>query len=242
MKVLAIGNSFSQDATRYLHQIAASAGTDMTVYNLYISGCSLQTHYLNMLENSKKYSFEFNGVATGIFLSIKEALMAYNWDYITLQQVSTKSAYYESYQPYLNELAAYVRKYCPHSRIMIHQTWAYEEGSDRLLNIAHFDTVAAMLAGIRESYQKAAEEIDAYGIIPSGEAMFRVLENGLEKIHRDTYHATYGPGRYLLGLIWFGTLTGKSVDDVSFAALDEEVSDETLRIVKETAKEILSAE
>jgi hypothetical protein len=55
MKVLATGNSLSQDATRYLHQIAASAGTDMTVYNLYIGGCTLQTHYLNMLENSKKF-------------------------------------------------------------------------------------------------------------------------------------------------------------------------------------------
>ena len=41
MKVLAIGNSFSQDATRYLHQIAKANQFDLKVVNLYIGGCSL---------------------------------------------------------------------------------------------------------------------------------------------------------------------------------------------------------
>lgn len=44
MKILAIGNSFSQDATRYLQDIAASAGENLFVRNLYIGGCSLEMH------------------------------------------------------------------------------------------------------------------------------------------------------------------------------------------------------
>ena len=43
--VLAIGNSFSQDATHYLHQIAASDNVEMKVVNLYIGGCSLEQHW-----------------------------------------------------------------------------------------------------------------------------------------------------------------------------------------------------
>ena len=48
MKVLAIGNSFSQDATHYLHKIAASDGVEMKVVNLYIGGCSLEQHWKNI--------------------------------------------------------------------------------------------------------------------------------------------------------------------------------------------------
>ena len=49
MRVLAIGNSYSQDATRYLYGIARAGGVDVKVVNLYIGGCSLSRHYRNML-------------------------------------------------------------------------------------------------------------------------------------------------------------------------------------------------
>ena len=44
MKVLAIGNSYSCDGTRYLWQIAKSAGETITVANLVIGGCPLRKH------------------------------------------------------------------------------------------------------------------------------------------------------------------------------------------------------
>ena len=52
MKILAIGNSFSQDATRYLHQIAKADNYDLTVVNLYIGGCSMETHWNNIEKNN----------------------------------------------------------------------------------------------------------------------------------------------------------------------------------------------
>ena len=45
MKVLAIGNSFSNDAMRYLHEIAKADGVDMKTVNLFIGGCPLSRHY-----------------------------------------------------------------------------------------------------------------------------------------------------------------------------------------------------
>ena len=50
-KVLAIGNSFSRDATCYLHQIAKGAGVDAKIVNLYIGGCSLERHWQNIEKN-----------------------------------------------------------------------------------------------------------------------------------------------------------------------------------------------
>ena len=48
MKILAIGNSFSQDELRFLHGIAKSAGQEVMTANLYIGGCSLETHIKNI--------------------------------------------------------------------------------------------------------------------------------------------------------------------------------------------------
>ena len=48
MNLPAIGNSFSQDAARYLHGIARSMGKKWNTANLYIGGCSLDRHFRNM--------------------------------------------------------------------------------------------------------------------------------------------------------------------------------------------------
>ena len=67
MKLLSIGNSFSQDAQRYLHRLAKNDGTDLKTVNLYIGGCSLRTHYLNMLDDNAAYDFQFNGESSARF-------------------------------------------------------------------------------------------------------------------------------------------------------------------------------
>ena len=64
MKILSIGNSFSQDAQRYLHNLAKFNGDNIKCVNLYIGGCPLRTHYINVLEDNKAYDFEFNGEKT----------------------------------------------------------------------------------------------------------------------------------------------------------------------------------
>lgn len=63
-------------------------------------------------------------------ISLPEALRLRTWDAVTLQRSSGMSGEYDSYQPYLNELAAAVRTACPGARLFIHQTWAYEDGAD----------------------------------------------------------------------------------------------------------------
>ena len=168
MKVLSIGNSFSQDATRYLHQIARAEGCDLLAVNLYIGGCPLSLHYENMQEDATAYSLEVNGCTTGFAASIREALLANEWDYVTLQQVSHLSHRYESYQPYLNELAAYVRSLCPGAELLIHQTWAYEQGSKRLTEELGYQDQGEMYRDLKAAYEQAAAAIEAKGIIPSG--------------------------------------------------------------------------
>ena len=60
MNILSIGNSFSTDAQRYLHQIAKADGEVLKCYNLCIGGCTLSRHYRNMLSEQQKYDLEMN--------------------------------------------------------------------------------------------------------------------------------------------------------------------------------------
>ena len=46
--VLSIGNSFSQDAHRYLHDVARNEGVVLETANLYVGGCPLERHFRNM--------------------------------------------------------------------------------------------------------------------------------------------------------------------------------------------------
>ena len=228
MQILAIGNSFSQDATRYLHRLARAAGEKLTVVNLYIGGCSLERHFRNMHSEERAYELQINGERSGFFVSLKEALLNRAWDVVTLQQASHHSPKYESYQPYLGELSAYVKKLCPMAKQVIHQTWAYEADSDKLKLQMGYERPEQMTADI---------VMDA--IIPSGELMAKMLGNGMEKVHRDTYHASLGAGRYGLALLWYAVLTGKPITDNAFDDFDVAVSDEEREIVIRSVSEIV---
>ena len=86
MKILAIGNSFSEDAMRYLHEIAVAGGKDVQTVNLYIGGCSMETHWNNIVNEAPLYMYQKNGQLSDRYVSIQEALDEQEWDIITCQQ------------------------------------------------------------------------------------------------------------------------------------------------------------
>ncbi|MBQ4087559.1 MAG: DUF4886 domain-containing protein [Clostridia bacterium] len=234
INVLAIGNSFSQDATRYLRKVAQAAGDDIKVVNLYIGGCPLWRHYKNICEDAPAYSLEIDGESTGFFVSIRQALLTREWDFVTMQQVSNQSPDYDTYQPYLDALSDYVLTYSPKAKQVIHQTWAYENGSARLCEELGYQADAEMFEKVRQSYAQAADDISADLIIPSGEAMLLAANQGFS-MHRDTFHASYGIGRYLLAATWYEALTGKSTIGTPLFPLDIFADENELITMQEIA-------
>ena len=238
MNILSIGNSFSCDAQRYLHSIAKADGVELSTFNLFIGGCSLSRHYRNMLSKERAYTLEMNGESTDFCVSMEEALLNRDWDIITIQQVSNEAPFYETYQPYLSSIADYVRKLVPKAKIVIHQTWAYEQNSYRLNTELGYSDHKDMFSDIENAYKKAADEIGADFIIPSGELFQLLIANGIEKVHRDTFHADFGIGRYALGLLWYAMLTGNDVRSNIFCSLDENATAEQIEIAKKCVAEI----
>ena len=95
IKILAIGNSFSVDAVEYLWDMLDAAGIEeIVIGNLYIGGCSLDTHWTNMSGNLGAYTFYYNDSGkweTQSKKSVLYALQLEEWDYITVQQASPES-------------------------------------------------------------------------------------------------------------------------------------------------------
>ncbi len=237
MNILSIGNSFSHDAQRYLHRIAKADGYTLNTFNLYIGGCPLSRHYRNMLSEKNAYTLGMNGESTGFEVSLKDALLNRDWDVVTIQQASKNSPYYDTYQPYLDKLVEYVRLCVPKAKIAIHQTWAYEQDSQRLNVELGYNDHTDMFKDIEKAYEKACKAIDADFVIPSGELFQKLIASGIEKVHRDTFHASLGLGRYALGLLWYSVLTGNDIKSNTFSDFDEEISDDEIQIAKKCVEE-----
>ena len=229
MKILSIGNSFSEDAQRYLTALGHSMGLEIKCVNLCIGGCTLVRHYNNMQSGAADYLVQECGSNVREGARLEEILLSDSFDVITLQEASVRSVEYRNFQPYLSELAQYIRKKCPTAKIALHETWGYESFTDRIKNLG-FSEHAEMFSAIERAYIMAAEDIKADYLIPSGKVMATLYESGL-KIHRDGFHASRGVGRYAIALTWLKTLMGVSVVGNSFADLEEEITDDERRIV-----------
>ena len=108
LKILTVGNSFGEDATRYLYGVARAAGDEVKIAMLFIGGCSLYRHYRNMLSEERAYAYQINGMHSGLHVSLKEALLSDEWDFVVTQQCSPDSGSIETYYPYVTVLADYV--------------------------------------------------------------------------------------------------------------------------------------
>ncbi|MEA4888334.1 MAG: DUF4886 domain-containing protein [Clostridiaceae bacterium] len=216
-KILAIGNSFSEDAAAYLHDIAQQDGVETQVVNLYIGGCSLQQHDENITHDARVYRYDLNGSATDRPVSVKEALTEDDWDIVTLQQASHDSGLERTYYPYIINLSAYIKKYAPAASQMIHETWAYEINSSHEAFQRYDKNQDQMYRSLKAAYEKAADTLNL-AIIPCGEVIqnlrrlpeFDVAAGG-RSLCRDGYHMHMIYGRYAAAATWYETIFKKNI-------------------------------
>ena len=238
MKILSIGNSFSQDAHAYLHDAAASAGLSLDCVNLYIGGCSLERHYNNLLSGEKAYVPEYNGRAESELVSLPEMLAGERYDIVTLQQASHFSGKYETYDPYITELYGAVRKNQPHAKIYIHETWAYETDCQYPLFANYGCSQAEMYRSLREAYSRISREL-GLELIPAGSCVQYFRENlpqfdyahGGKPLTRDGFHMSIPIGRLIVALVWLEKLFGADASKSVF--VPAEAADEDTALLPE---------
>ncbi len=236
MNVLCIGNSFSQDATRYLHQISDE---ELYVRNLYIGGCSLETHYNNIIEDKADYEYQKNGRMLRM-ISVKEALGKKKWDVVSVQQVSHYSGMAETYEPYLPYILGYIKGACPDAKIVFHRTWAYSDFSDHGGFVNYENSRPKMFDAIVSASSELCKKYNLE-IIPNGDAVEEArrlpeFDERTNPITRDGFHLSLDYGRYLAGLVMFKYVTGKSATAVTYEP--EDTNPEICKKLKEIAEQI----
>lgn len=224
LRVLMIGNSFSVCVGNQLPGIVRSApDCELRLTSAYIGGCSFERHWNNIVETEadpaaaqysvvdwatdgtndvKKTKHEEKG-------SINALISRDDWDVITIQQASPKSWDYATYQPFADNLVAYIREHAPHAQIWIQQTWAYNTADGRIQEGGAwgFDQ-AEMHRRIRDAYAELSRHLDNAPVIHTGDAVawFRerkapdtadVVGNGKDTIHLNNR------GHYLQAATWF---------------------------------------
>ncbi len=228
MKVLSIGNSFSTDAHRFLTLLAKAENENIETANLFIGGCSLESHWVNFTENNPFYDLELCGNEGERKITISEALKMEKWDVITLQQVSHMSGMPQTYEPFFKNLEKVVRETNPQAKLYFHQTWAYEKGSEHP-GFANYDcSQQKMYECIVKTSKVKAESINA-GIIPVGENVQFIrenvpefdYENGGLSLCRDSFHLSFDYGRFTAAAVWFRTLTGRKISINEFENFDK---------------------
>jgi hypothetical protein len=176
LKLLTIGNSFSDDAIAVLPALAKAGGKTLVIGRASIGGCSLERHAQNL-----KYAEEGNPEARAYKnfihpksgekgdVTLVEAISAEAWDVVTIQQWSRLSFKPETFEPFAGKLIRAIRDYSPNAEIVVHETWAYREDHSIFRNDQGF-TPARMYADISRTYRDFADS-RGFRLLPVGDSM-----------------------------------------------------------------------
>lgn len=193
IRLLTVGNSFSQNATRQLGNLVTNAGHILIHQPIVVGGASLELHW------GRAAAFEKDPTTTnGLYgkQSLKQHLVAQPWDFVTIQQASIKSHDAATYRPFAKQLHDYIKQHAPKAEVLMHQTWAYRVDDPRFKVAApkagEPKTQAEMYEQLTRAYTTIAAEL---GIrrLPVGDAftLRTPMRNGpTDRIPSSTSRAT----------------------------------------------------
>ncbi|MBD1427273.1 DUF4886 domain-containing protein [Sphingobacterium arenae] len=240
IKILAIGNSFSEDGIEnYLHELGTANGKKMIIGNLYIGGAPLSLHVKNANEDAAKYQYRKIGLdgkkITTKDVRISQALSNENWDYISFQQASPLSGKFDVVIESLPKLVSYVRgKVNPEAQFVYHQTWAYQHDSNHKGFANYNRDQLTMYKAIADVSKKVSKLGDFKYIIPAGTAIQNARTSSMgDTFTRDGYHLQLDYGRFTAACTWYEKIFGEDVRKNSYKP--EKVTELQAKIAKEAA-------
>ena len=246
VRILAIGNSFSEDAVdQYFHEICAAAGKKVVVGDLYIPGCPLERHHLNALADSAAYRFRRIGLdgatITASPVKLGAALASDEWDFVSFQQSSPLSGLYSSYVT-LSPLMEYVDSVAGGNPVyMWHQTWAYSPDSAHGAFPNYGSDQKIMYDSIMGASRRVMADHPALSVlIPSGTAIQAArMAGGDYDLTRDGYHLDLLTGRYTAACTWFEAIFGESMVGNPYRPAG--MTEEQARLAQEAAHTAVSS-
>ncbi|MFD2965749.1 MULTISPECIES: DUF4886 domain-containing protein [Olivibacter] len=240
LRILAIGNSFSEDAVeQYLHELADAAGKKIIIGNLYIGGAPLSLHWKNIQENKNAYRYrkiDADGLkSTHEKTSILMALQSEPWDYVSLQQASPLSGKFDSYVKPLTAIKHFLDSVNgPNVKYIWHQTWAYAPHSTHAGFANYGKNQEVMYRAIMKASAEAKKKFGFDLLVPSGTAIQNARTTFLgEDLTRDGYHLNLHIGRFIAACTWFESFFDEEAPTDRYRP--EKVTQEEAEVAKQAA-------
>ena len=224
IKVLAVGNSFSENAIEQnLYQLAETNGDTLIIGNMFIPGCTINRHW--KCAQSEEVAYQYRKVVNGKKAntsdkSMLECVRDEAWDYISFQQGSYDSGNYATYTN-LPLLMKFVAENVINTKVkyIFHATWAYAQDTKHSGFKNYNSNQMCMYNAIIEVVDKIVKEINedksnpnkiAF-VVPSGTAIQNGRASSLGDIFcgSDGYHLN-ALGKYTAACTWLEMITGKT--------------------------------
>ena len=240
IKVLAVGNSFSEDAVeQYLYELAAAQGDSLVIGNAYIPACSVNMHMDNLKTSARRYAYRkiVGGEKTEEkSVSLQRIILDEPWDVITLQQASVLSGLPDTYKN-LPELQRSIKLLATNPKVEIwwHMTWAYAKSFKNANFEIYNSDQSKMYTDIVNCVRKEVPKANISRVIPSGTAIRLMRYRKGDTLNRDGFHLSYTIGRYTAACTWCEMLTGRNIDGNSYRP--ETIKAEDARICQQEAHE-----
>ncbi len=174
MKILTIGNSFTDSLNAYFPQTVQSIKGHLQLDRASFGGCELRRHwsYVNAEENDVDCRIYAGGGR-----KLREILSGGSWDVVTIQQASHESWRPECFEPYAGNLVEYIHRHAPGAEVIIQQTWAYRADHPQLQPGSEWNiNQLSMHQRLTQNYRELAQRYQCR-IIPTGHAVQLSREN-----------------------------------------------------------------
>lgn len=218
-RILAIGNSFLEDATRYLPRLMEEQKESAVLFcRLHKGGTSLEDIWKNHVDKQSEYELYYT--CNGSWYkdencNVDDVLAITDWDAVSLQQLSDFSGIKDTYLPFLPNLHDLILNSNSNPEIIWHQTWSYSNDATLESFSRYGYDSNVMLDSIRDVTEAIKPYFDKY--VPSGEIIQKLRVspyNGADNLTRDGKHLDNGLPCYALSCLWHEMLitpvSGKS--------------------------------
>ena len=202
LRILAIGNSFTEDAMQYMDAMVKASGIDISriCVSTLTEGSSNFETWLNKDYENKVFSLNrVTGTAVMQHEGKLRELLHQNWDVIVVQQSSTLSYDWKSFA-YLKGLEEKLLMYCtnPGLCLAFQLVWSHDHSE-----------MPYVLEGNIACCKKMMNRYGIDLIIPTGVAIQNARDTRLNDdmyLTRDYWHLNKGMARYIATATWFESL------------------------------------
>ena len=221
IKILAIGNSYTQNSLQYMCDLLKQLGVNENGIKLvcaFQGGASLKDHANNVRNNNwddfQRLDFAANGMIHRSSSTLIQLIQEENWDIITLQQASWFASEVKTYNEDLDFLIDHIATYATSGyKLGWYMTWSSKSLGGSLLE--RYRLICAAVQ--RKIVPHPAFDF----IIPTGTAIQNarayfeepdLINPTYDTGDEDNSHLNY-MGRYIAAAMWVKTITGYDIEN-----------------------------